>query len=162
MAEARDKKAVIRVSCLMMRKAEALDTAIMASLSMATGNCAFLATGKLRTSGRRPATGFAEFPTPLRCDAMRGAEGAERPTSPRMARCRWPAGRPDASTPSQLLKGFFALSDGDRIGSDLISPVAGLEPILAVLFDPAISMANRNPAIEKIQGIEVTFPHGYR
>ena len=32
---------------------------------------------------------------------------------------------------------------------------------MAALFEPAIGVANRNPAIEKIQGIVVAFPHGY-
>ena len=31
-----------------------------------------------------------------------------------------------------------------------------------MLFEPAIGLANRNPAIEKIQGIMVAFPHGDR
>ena len=54
------------------------------------------------------------------------------------------------STPSQLLKGVVTRSDGVRIGRDLIGPLAGLEPILAALCEPAIGLAHRNPAVEKI------------
>ncbi len=51
---------------------------------------------------------------------------------------------------SQLLKGFVTRSDGVRIGRDQISPLAGLEPILATLFEPAVSLVGRDPAIEEI------------
>ena len=65
-------------------------------------------------------------------------------------------------TPSRLLKGCITLSDGGRIGSDLILPVACLEPIQAALFKPAIGLVGRNPAIEEIQSVEIPFADGHR
>ena len=58
--------------------------------------------------------------------------------------------RPDASTRSQLFKGFIARSNGFRIGRDLVGPLTGLEPILAALFEPAASRVGCDPGIEEI------------
>ena len=63
---------------------------------------------------------------------------------------RVPTAEPGTQRRCPLLKGFVTRRDGVRIGRDQIGPLAGLEPILAALCEPAIGLTSRNPAIEKI------------
>ena len=63
---------------------------------------------------------------------------------------RVPTAEPGTQRRHWLLKGVLARRNGVRIGRDLIGPLAGLKPILAPPGEPAISLAHRNPAIEKI------------
>ena len=45
---------------------------------------------------------------------------------------------PSSLTRSWLLNGFVARRNGVRIGRDLVGPLAGLEPVLATLSEPAV------------------------
>ena len=60
---------------------------------------------------------------------------------------RVPTAEPGTQRRCRLLKGFVTRRDGVRIGRDQIGPLAGLEPILAALCEPAIGLTSRNPAI---------------
>ena len=81
---------------------------------------------------------------------FRGAGNSAFRAAPDNPLYRSPNRPPVPSNPSRLQEGLITRSDGVLIGSPLILPLAALEPILAALFEPAIRLVDRNPAIEEI------------